>query len=80
MPVLTTGPFSVSALSLPSALLAGSAGLALVLLATWVGLLYFKVLRLSGKDRTHGLSVLKELTNLIRAASEFARSSSKPDE
>jgi hypothetical protein len=80
MPVLAAGLFSVSALSLPSVLLAGSAGLALVVLVAWVGFLYFKVLRLSGKDRAHGLSVLMELTNLIRAASEYAKASSKHDD
>jgi len=62
---------------MPSAVLAGGVGLALVLLVAWVGRLYFKVLRLSGKDRAHGLNVLKELTNLIKAA--FAPSSD-PDE
>jgi hypothetical protein len=77
MPLLTVGWSSASALSMPSAVLAGGVGLALVLLVAWVGRLYFKVLRLSGKDRAHGLNVLKELTNLIKAA--FAPSSD-PDE
>ena len=77
MPLLTVGWFSASALSMPSAVLAGGVGLALVLLVAWVGRLYFKVLRLSGKDRAHGLNILKELTNLIKAA--FAPSGD-PDE
>jgi hypothetical protein len=80
MPVLATRLFNVSALSLPSVLLAASAGLALVLLVAWVGFLYFKVLRLSGKDRTHGLDVLKELTDLVRAASRFSKPSSEHDD
>ena len=57
----------------PLALLAGAVGLALILLVAWTGLLYFKVLRLSGKDQVHGLNVLRELTSLIKAASAVAR-------
>jgi hypothetical protein len=68
------------AFSVPSAVLAGSMGFALILLVAWIGLLYFKVLRLSGKDQVHGLNVLKELTNLIKAASAPAKSGSKPDD
>jgi hypothetical protein len=70
----------VSVLAMPSAVLAGGIGLALILLVTWVGLLYFKVLRLSGKDQVHGLNVLKELTDLIKAAFASVKSGSKPDD
>jgi hypothetical protein len=77
MPIITEGQRGMSVLSMSSTVLAGCIGLALILLVTWVGLLYFKVLRLSGKDQVHGLNVLKELTSLIKAA--FA-SASKPDE
>ena len=63
-----------------SEVLAGGIGLALILLVTWVGLLYFKVLRLSGKDQVHGLNVLKELTDLIKAAFASDKSESKPYE
>jgi hypothetical protein len=70
----------MSVLALPSAVLAGGIGLALILLVTWVGLLYFKVLRLSGKDQVHGLNVLKELTDLIKAAFVSIKSGSKPDD
>ena len=70
----------MSALSVPSAVLAGGIGLALILLVTWVGLLYFKVLRLSGKDQVHGLNVLKELTDLIKAAFASVKFGSKPDD
>lgn len=77
MPIVAEGQRGMSVLSVSSAVLAGCVGLALILLITWVGLLYFKVLRLSGKDQVHGLNVLKELTDLIKAA--FA-SASKPDE
>lgn len=68
----------MSALSMPSVVLAGGIGLALILLVTWVGLLYFKVLRLSGKDQVHGLNVLKELTDLIKAAFASVKSGHKP--
>ena len=54
-------------------------GLALILLVTWTGLLYFKVLRLSRKDQVHGLNVLRELTSLIKAASAIARSRGGPN-
>lgn len=70
----------VSVLAMPSVVLAGGIGLALILLVTWVGLLYFKVLRLSGKDQVHGLNVLKELTDLIKAAFASVKSGSKPDD
>jgi hypothetical protein len=70
----------VSVLAMSSAVLAGAIGLALILLVTWVGLLYFKVLRLSGKDQVHGLNVLKELTDLIKAAFASVKSGSKPDD
>jgi hypothetical protein len=70
----------MSALSMSSAVLAGGIGLALILLVTWVGLLYFKVLRLSGKDQVHGLNVLKELTDLIKAAFASVKSGHKPDD
>lgn len=65
--------FTMLASSVPLALLAGAVGLALILLVAWTGLLYFKVLRLSGKDKVHGLNVLRELTSLIEAASAVAR-------
>jgi hypothetical protein len=42
-----------------SARLASVAGLALILLVAWTGLLYSKVLRLSGKDEVHGLRVAR---------------------
>jgi hypothetical protein len=80
MPVLSEGWFTASNLLALSGLIAGSAALALVLLVAWVGLLYFRVLRLTGKDRAYGLSVLEELTNLIKAASELATFSSKRGE
>ena len=70
----------VSAFSVPSAVLAGGIGLALILLVAWVGLLYFKVLGLSREDQVHGLNILKELTDLIKAAFASRRSGSKPDE
>jgi hypothetical protein len=70
--------FTMPAPSVPLAVLAGAVGLALILLVTWTGLLYFKVLRLSGKDQVHGLNVLRELTSLIKAASTVARSGSGP--
>lgn len=66
--------FTMSASSMPLALLAGGVGFALILLVAWTGLLYFKVLRLTGKDRAHGLNVLRELTSLIKAPSAAARS------
>ena len=47
---------------------------------TWIGLLYFKVLRLSRKDQVHGLDVLRELTSLIKAASAAAKSGSNPSD
>ena len=80
MPILTEGQRGVSVLSVSSTVLAGCIGLALILLVTWVGLLYFKVLRLSEKDQVHGLNVLKELTDLIKAAFASAKYGSKPDE
>ena len=80
MRIVTEGRLGVSVLSVSSEVLAGSIGLALILLVTWVGLLYFKVLRLPGKDRAHGLNVLRELTDLIRAAFTSGKSESKPDE
>jgi hypothetical protein len=70
----------VSAFSVPSAVLAGGIGLALILLVAWVGLLYFKVLRLSREDQVHGLNILKELTDLIKAAFASAKPGSKADE
>jgi hypothetical protein len=70
----------VSVLLVPSVVLAGGLGLALILLVAWVGLLYFKVLRLSGNDQVHGLNVLKELTDLIKAAFASIKSGSKPDD
>jgi hypothetical protein len=79
MPIVTEIQSSVSVLSVSSEVLAGGIGLALILLVTWVGLLYFKVLRLSGKDQVHGLNVLKELTDLIKSAFASAKSGSKPD-
>ena len=80
MPIVTESQPGVSVLSVSSEVLAGGIGLALILLVTWVGLLYFKVLRLSGKDQVHGLNVLKELTDLIKAAFASDKSESKPYE
>jgi hypothetical protein len=80
MHIVTEGEPGVSVLSVPSEVLACGIGFALILLVTWVGLLYFKVLRLSGKDQDHGLNVLKELTDLIKAAFGSAKSESNPDE
>ena len=74
MPTISGDLFIMPASSVPLALLAGGVGLALILLVAWIGLLYFKVLRLSGKDQVHGLDVLKELTSLIKAASAAAKS------
>lgn len=68
------------ALSVSPVVLAGGVGLALILLVVWVGLLYSRVLRLTGEDQAHGLNVLKELTELIKAAFAPAKSPSKPDE
>lgn len=76
MPAISGDMFTMPAPSAPLAVLAGAVGLALILLITWTGLLYFKVLRLSGKDQVHGLNVLRELTSLIKAASTVARSRS----
>jgi hypothetical protein len=76
MPAISGDMLTMTASSVPLALLAGAMGLALILLVAWTGLLYFKVLRLSGKDRVHGLNVLRELTSLIKAASAVARSGS----
>ena len=78
MPAISEDAPTMPASSLPLALLAGAVGLALILLVAWTGLLYFKVLRLSGKDKVHGLNVLQELTSLIKAASAIARSRSGP--
>jgi hypothetical protein len=78
MPAISGDMFTMPASSAPLAVLAGAVGLALILLVTWTGLLYFKVLRLSGKDQVHGLNVLRELTSLIKAASTVARSRSGP--
>jgi hypothetical protein len=69
MPAICGNMLALSASSVPLALLAGAVGLALILLVAWTSLLYFKVLRLSGKDKVHGLNVLRELTSLIKAAS-----------
>ena len=80
MPIVTEVHHGMSVLSVSSTVLAGCIGLALILLVSWVGLLYFKVLRLSKKDQVHGLNVLKELTDLIKAAFASARYGSKPDE
>lgn len=80
MPIVAEGHPALSALSVPSAVLAGSIGFALILLVTWVGLLYFKVLQLPEKDQAHGLNVLKELTDLIKVAFASAKSGIKPDE
>ena len=55
MPAVSEDVLAMPASSLPLALLAGAVGIALILLVAWTGLLYFKVLRLSGKDRVHGL-------------------------
>lgn len=76
MPAISV--LTMPASSLPLALLAGAVGIALILLVAWTGLLYFKVLRLSGKDKAHGLNVLRELTSLIKAASAAARPASGP--
>ncbi len=76
MPAIPEDVFTMPASSVPLALLAGAVGVALLLLVAWTGLLYFKVLRLSGKDQVHGLNVLRELTSLIKAASAIARSGS----
>lgn len=73
MPAISGDKFTMPTFSVPLALLAGAVGLALILLVAWTGLLYFKVLRLSGKDQVHGLNVLRELTNLIKAASAIAK-------
>jgi hypothetical protein len=78
MPAVSEDALAMPASSLPLALLAGAVGLALILVVAWIGLLYFKVLRLSGKDKVHGLNVLQELTSLIKAASAVARSRSGP--
>jgi hypothetical protein len=78
MPAVSDDVLAMPASSLPLALLAGAVGIALILLVAWTGLLYFKVLRLSGKDKVHGLNVLQELTSLIKAASAVARSRSGP--
>jgi hypothetical protein len=80
MPAIPEDVLTMPASSVPLALLAGAVGLALILLVAWTGLLYFKVLRLSGKDKVHGLNVLRELTSLIKSASAVARSRSGPDD
>ena len=80
MPAISKDVLTIPASSVPLALLAGAVGLALILLVAWIGLLYLKVLRLSGKDKVHGLNVLRELTSLIKAASAVARSRSGPDD
>jgi hypothetical protein len=78
MPAISGDMSTMPASPVPLALLAGAVGLALILLVAWTGLLYFKVLRLSGKDQVHGLNVLRELTSLIKAASAITRSGSGP--
>ena len=80
MPAISDYVFTTPATSVPLALLAGVVALPPVLLVAWTGLLYFKVLRLSGKDEVHGLNVLRELTSLIKSASAVARSRSGPDD
>jgi hypothetical protein len=80
MPTFTADLSAITAPPLPSALLAGSMGLALILLVGWIGLLYFRVLRLTGKEQAHGLAVLRELTSLIKAASAAAKSKNNPDD
>ena len=80
MPAISEDVLTMPASCVPLALLAGAVGLALILLVAWTGLLYFKVLRLSGKDKVHGLNVLRELTSLIKSASAVARSRSGPDD
>jgi hypothetical protein len=80
MPAIYEDVLTMPASSVPLALLAGAVGLALILLVAWTGLLYFKVLRLSGKDKVHGLNVLRELTSLIKAASAVAGPGSGPDD
>ena len=77
MPALTEWKFNVPGFSMASAILAGSAALALVLLVGLVALLYYKVLHLPEKERDHGLNVLKEFTNLITAAFAPAKSRQK---
>jgi hypothetical protein len=76
MPAISEDVLTMPASCVPLALLAGAVGLALILLVIWTGLLYFKVLRLSGKDKVHGLDVLRELTSLFKAVSAVARSGS----
>jgi hypothetical protein len=78
MPAISEDVLTMPAFSVPLALLAGAVGLALILLVAWTGLLYFKVLQLSGKDKLHGLNVLRELTSLIKAASAVARPGGDP--
>ena len=80
MPALTEWKLDVPGLSAASAVLSGSAALALVLLVGLVVPLYYKVLRLPESDRDHGLNVLKELTSLITAAFAAAKSSHTPEE
>ena len=80
MPAISEDVLTMPASSVPLAILAGAVGVALILLVAWTGLLYFKVLRLSGKDKVHGLNVLREFTSLIKAASAVARSRSGPDD
>ena len=79
MPAISEDVLTMPASSVPLAVLAGAVGIALILLVAWTGLLYFKVLRLSGKDKVHGLNVLRELTSLIKAASAIVRSRSGPN-
>lgn len=80
MPIVAEYQSSVFVLSVSPVVLAGGVGLALILLVVWVGLLYSKVLRLTGEDQAHGLNVLKELTELIKAAFEPAKPRNKADE
>ena len=80
MPAISEDVLTMPASFVPLALLAGTVGFALILLVAWTGLLYFKVLRLSGKDKAHGLNVLRELTSLIKTASAVARPESASDD
>lgn len=78
MPAIAADLRALPVSSVSYALLAGSVALALILLIAWTGLLYFKVLSLPENDRAHGLRVLREFTNLIKAVSTVIRSRSGP--
>ncbi|MEU8305026.1 hypothetical protein AB0C84_15845 [Actinomadura sp. NPDC048955] len=64
----------MSTLPMAAAILAGGAMLAVVLIATWVGFLYHRALRLPQREQEHAQRVLSELTELLTVVVDLGRS------